>query len=72
MSNHIEVLLHRSQMPATALTRIMAALLDFSLLSALDAAVLYFTLRLLGLRLVRGDLLREGLRSLQWIAGGKP
>jgi uncharacterized RDD family membrane protein YckC len=34
---------------ATALTRIMAALLDFSLMSALDAAVLYFTLRLLGL-----------------------
>jgi len=38
-------------MPATALTRIMAALLDFSLMSALDAAVLYFTLRLLGLTL---------------------
>jgi uncharacterized RDD family membrane protein YckC len=37
------------EMPATALTRIMAALLDFSLMSALDAAVLYFTLRLLGL-----------------------
>jgi uncharacterized RDD family membrane protein YckC len=35
--------------PATALTRIMAALLDFSLMSALDGAVLYFTLRLLGL-----------------------
>jgi uncharacterized RDD family membrane protein YckC len=35
--------------PATALTRIMAALVDFSLMSALDAAVLYFTLRLLGL-----------------------
>jgi len=37
------------EMPATALTRILAALLDFSLMSALDAAVLYFTLRLLGL-----------------------
>ena len=37
------------EMSATALTRIMAALLDFSLMSALDAAVLYFTLRLLGL-----------------------
>jgi uncharacterized RDD family membrane protein YckC len=37
------------EMPATALTRITAALIDFSLMSALDAAVLYFTLRLLGL-----------------------
>jgi uncharacterized RDD family membrane protein YckC len=36
--------------PATAFSRILAALLDFSLLFALDAAVLYFTLRLCGLR----------------------
>jgi uncharacterized RDD family membrane protein YckC len=35
--------------PASALTRIVAALVDVSLLSALDAVVLYFTLRLLGL-----------------------
>lgn len=37
------------EMPATASTRIMAALVDCVLMSALDAAVLYFTLRLLGL-----------------------
>jgi uncharacterized RDD family membrane protein YckC len=37
------------EMPATAVTRVMAALLDFSLMAGLDAAVLYFTLRLLGL-----------------------
>lgn len=37
------------ELAATALTRIMAALLDFSLMAALDGAVLYFTLRLLGL-----------------------
>ena len=35
--------------PAAASSRIMAALLDFSLLIAVDAAVLYFTLRLCGL-----------------------
>jgi uncharacterized RDD family membrane protein YckC len=38
-----------SQASATPFTRIMAALIDFALLSALDAGVLYFTLRLLGL-----------------------
>jgi uncharacterized RDD family membrane protein YckC len=35
--------------PATPWSRVLAALLDVSLLSALDAAVLYFTLRLCGL-----------------------
>jgi uncharacterized RDD family membrane protein YckC len=35
--------------PAAASSRILAALLDFCLLFALDGAVLYFTLRLLGL-----------------------
>jgi uncharacterized RDD family membrane protein YckC len=35
--------------PATASTRIMAALIDLVLLATLDAAVIYFTLRLLGL-----------------------
>jgi uncharacterized RDD family membrane protein YckC len=38
-----------SQASATPFTRIMAALIDFALLFALDAGVLYFTLRLLGL-----------------------
>jgi uncharacterized RDD family membrane protein YckC len=38
-----------SQASATPFRRIMAALIDFALLSALDAGVLYFTLRLLGL-----------------------
>jgi uncharacterized RDD family membrane protein YckC len=40
---------HDGERPASALTRIVAALVDVSLLSALDAVVLYFTLRLLGL-----------------------
>lgn len=35
---------------ASASTRILAALIDVGLLAALDAAVLYFTLRLLGLQ----------------------
>ncbi len=36
-------------MPATALSRIMAGLIDVSLVFAIDAVVVYFTLRLLGL-----------------------
>ncbi|MCM3881928.1 MAG: RDD family protein [Vicinamibacterales bacterium] len=37
--------------PASPVTRIMAALIDLALLATLDAGVIYFTLRLLGLSL---------------------
>ena len=42
---------HASDVDATPSSRILAALLDFALLFALDAAVLYLTLRLCGLTL---------------------
>ena len=43
----------RGVVPAGAASRILAALVDAALLSALDALVLYFTLRLLGLAIAQ-------------------